>query len=233
MCLRLRLRLIRCNLQDDVEELEGSELGTLHYWDDAYRREIENFKNHGDVGEIWFGEDAELRIINWMLSSDLITFDDNIIDIGCGNGMMLIELAREGFTNLTGIDYSQAAVELAQAITEKQHLNIDFLKFDIVTKDISNLGPFKIVHDKGTYDAISLCPDDTKTKRLKYIENVFKLLGENGLLILTSCNWTESELVKSFKGFELVQVIPTPSFKFAGKSGSLVTSVVFKKMLTL
>lgn len=145
--------------------------------------------------------------------------------------MTLIELAREGFTNLTGVDYSQAAVELAKAIAEKQELNIDYHKFDILSEEnISNLGPFKIIHDKGTYDAISLCPDDTRKKRLKYIDNIWHLMNQDGLLVLTSCNWTEQELVRSFGDrFELIQVIPTPRFTFGGKSGSLITSVVFKK----
>ena len=63
---------------------------------------------------------------------------------------------------------------------------------------------FDICLDKGTYDAISLCPEGSQSKRRKYIENVADLLEpasgemEKGLLILTSCNWTESELRKQF-----------------------------------
>lgn len=36
-----------------VEELNSSELGTKEYWDKSYDVEIKNYKNHGDVGEIW------------------------------------------------------------------------------------------------------------------------------------------------------------------------------------
>lgn len=36
-----------------VEELEGSELGTIEYWEKAYEREIKNYESHGDLGEIW------------------------------------------------------------------------------------------------------------------------------------------------------------------------------------
>ena len=61
--------------------------------------------------------------------------------------------------------------------------------------------------DKGTYDAISLCPDNARCKRRKYIDNVADLLGtdvnEKGLLIITSCNWTEEELTKHFQDRKL------------------------------
>lgn len=32
-------------------------------WDSAYEVEIQNFENHGAVGEIWFGEDSAMRIV--------------------------------------------------------------------------------------------------------------------------------------------------------------------------
>ena len=62
---------------------------------------------------------------------------------------------------------------------------------------------FDVCFDKGTYDAISLSPEDARIKRLKYIKNVSELLGSGGdrkrFLILTSCNWTEEELLEQFK----------------------------------
>ena len=36
---------------------------------------------------------------------------------------------------------------------------------------------FDACFDKGTYDAISLCPDDATRKRQKYIENVAEILS--------------------------------------------------------
>lgn len=57
------------------------------------------------------------------------------------------------------------------------------------------------------------------------------MLEDDGLLIITSCNWTETELCKAFSGkFVKHSVIPAPSFKFGGKVGSTVTSLVFKKI---
>jgi hypothetical protein len=62
---------------------------------------------------------------------------------------------------------------------------------------------FDVCFDKGTYDAISLCPDNATSKRQKYIENVAEILGppedKRKFLILTSCNWTENELDEQFQ----------------------------------
>lgn len=35
-------------------------------WDKCYDREIENFDDHGDEGEVWFGEDAMYRVMRWL-----------------------------------------------------------------------------------------------------------------------------------------------------------------------
>lgn len=34
------------------EELGGCELGTKEYWENSYSSEINNYKSHGDVGEV-------------------------------------------------------------------------------------------------------------------------------------------------------------------------------------
>lgn len=149
--------------------------------------------------------------------------------------MMLIELAREGFTKLTGMDYSANAIRLAQHIATDQNIRIDYRVGDLLSDTFaSEFGQFGIVHDKGTYDAISLHPEDPKAKRERYIDNAHRLLSDddpNAMLILTSCNWTESELCTAFAGrFERMAAIPTPSFMFGGKVGSVVTSLVFRKV---
>lgn len=69
-------------------------------------------------------------------------------------------------------------------------------------KDKNFLKPrsFKLIHDKGTYDAVSLNPDDRHRQRGKYKTNVWDLLMDNGYLIISSCNWTKDELIQHFSG---------------------------------
>lgn len=149
--------------------------------------------------------------------------------------MMLVELYREGYKRLTGIDYSANAIELASQIAADQDMNIDYKVLDLLdVNDIANKlagKKFDIVHDKGTYDAISLHPDNPAEKRSTYIQHLHDITSDNGLLILSSCNWTENELCTSLNGkYQLYKQIPTPTFKFGGTVGSVVTQIVFKKI---
>ncbi|VVC87650.1 unnamed protein product [Leptidea sinapis] len=212
------------------DELNPSELGTQSYWQEAYSKELRNFEQHGDTGEVWFGEDSALRVIECICNCG-IEKNAPIIDLGCGNGYTLLELAREGFTNLLGVDYCTEAIDLAQKVCNAEFPSLRFQVFDIVNDDISKLGSkFSVIHDKGTYDAIGLCPDNAKINRLKYMDQVYSMLEDNGIFVITSCNWTEEELKKQFsEKFKVKQVIPSPQFKFGGKVGSVVSSVVFVK----
>jgi len=214
-----------------MDNEHGSELGTQEYWETSYNREIRNYKNHGDVGEIWFDEDSQTRVIDWLLKQEEIGKQSKVLDLGCGNGMFLVALANEGFNQLTGVDYSPKAVELAQNIAQDNQLSISYKVADL-TQPQDALGQFDVVHDKGTYDAVSLCPDNPKEKRALYLATVEKLLRTaDSLFVITSCNWTEEELEASFaEKFVKHHTIPTPTFKFGGKVGNVVTSVVFKKV---
>ncbi|XP_004924194.1 EEF1A lysine methyltransferase 2 [Bombyx mandarina] len=213
----------------DETELDPSVLGTREYWKEAYAKEIRNFDEFGDTGDVWFGEDSALRVIRWICDCG-VDRNSPIIDLGCGNGYTLSELAKEGFTNLLGVDYCEAAITLARKVAKQNYPFINYKLFDITTDDVIALGQYAIVHDKGTYDAIGLNPIDPKACREKYIEQIHRLLLDEGIFIITSCNWTEEELVKHFsEKMKLKCVLPTPQFRFGGKVGSVVSSVVFCK----
>jgi SAM-dependent methyltransferase len=48
--------------------------------------------------------------------------DLSILDVGCGNGTMLVGLAAQGFANLAGQDYSDNAIELARQVLRHHDL---------------------------------------------------------------------------------------------------------------
>ncbi|TPX39668.1 hypothetical protein SeLEV6574_g07067 [Synchytrium endobioticum] len=219
-----------------------SVLGTKEYWDAAYEREIRNFEDTSDIGEIWFGEHAAETMVSWVEKHCQDDPNVPIVDLGCGNGHLLLGLAELGFTTLTGLDYSDSSIRLAQAISESKDFisQMTFHTADIL--DPSSISPkfdskFMIALDKGTYDAISLAGHEAKVGKGQghivdgYSSAVARMLNdEGGVLVITSCNWTEEELIQVFKkDFDLVERIKHKSFTFGGKTGSTIVTLILKK----
>ncbi|XP_034632857.1 EEF1A lysine methyltransferase 2 isoform X1 [Trachemys scripta elegans] len=202
---------------------------TVYDWDAAYESELQIFQESGDAGEIWFGEESMIRLIRWM-EKQKIPLDSSVLDIGTGNGVLLVELAKCGYTNLTGIDYSPSAIQLSQNIIEKEGLsNIKLQVKDFLTPS-AELSGFQICIDKGTFDAISLNPDNAAEKRKQYVKSLCTVLKMEGFFLITSCNWTKEELLNEFReGFEILEELPTPKFCFGGRIGNSVTALVFQR----
>ncbi|KAK2489634.1 hypothetical protein MC885_014230 [Smutsia gigantea] len=206
-----------------------SVLGTREHWDAVYERELQTFQQYGDTGEIWFGEESMNRLIRWM-QKHKIPLDASVLDIGTGNGVFLVELAKFGFSNITGIDYSSSAIQLSGSIIEKEGLSNIKLKVEDFLNPSTKLSGFHICIDKGTFDAISLNPDNAVEKRKQYVKSLSRVLKVKGFFLITSCNWTKEELLNEFsEGFELFEELPTPKFSFGGRSGNSVAALVFKK----
>ncbi|XP_057273363.1 LOW QUALITY PROTEIN: EEF1A lysine methyltransferase 2 [Pezoporus wallicus] len=211
------------------ESFSPSVLGTREHWDAAYDRELQTFQDTGDAGEVWFGEESMARIIRW-LEKQKVPVDSPVLDIGTGNGVLLIELAKNGFMNLTGIDYSPSAIQLSEKIREKEGMSSIKLKVEDFLAPSAELSGFEICIDKGTFDAISLNPDNAVAKRKQYVRSLCSVLKPEGFFLITSCNWTKEELLNEFReGFEVLEELPTPKFCFGGRIGNSVTALVFQR----
>ncbi|XP_070608603.1 EEF1A lysine methyltransferase 2 isoform X1 [Erythrolamprus reginae] len=210
------------------EGFQPSGLGTKEHWDATYEQELHNFKESGDTGDVWFGEESMTRIIRW-LEKQKIPLDTSVLDIGTGNGILLAELSKSGYTNLTGVDYSPSAIELSKKIMQKEGLPYIKLLIEDILNPSDELSNFQICIDKGTFDAISLNPDNAAEKRKQYVKSLQRLLRSNGFFLITSCNWTKEELCKQFEGFLLLEELPTANFYFGGRTGSTVTALVLQK----
>ncbi|RDW57533.1 putative S-adenosylmethionine-dependent methyltransferase [Aspergillus mulundensis] len=98
-------------------------------------------------------------------------------------------------------------------------------------------GGFDIVLDKGTFDAVSLMTEKSECE--KYPGIAGGLVRKGGFLVVTSCNWTEEELVKWFTSAELKVGgdgklvvsgrVQYPRFRFGGQEGQGVCTVCFQR----
>lgn len=72
----------------------SSELVRQEYWSDFYDNELALFKQSGHEGEEWF--EADIRsLVKWISTLPNVEPTRNrVLDVGCGNGLFLIRLAR-------------------------------------------------------------------------------------------------------------------------------------------
>lgn len=159
-----------------------------------------------------------------------------------------IELQGKGWKGrMMGVDYSQKSVEFARRIAESQDQgpgsdeHIEFSHWDLMNASPSGIvleGPtehgWDVVLDKGTFDAISLSEEkDSEGRRIceGYKSRVVPLIKVGGLLLITSCNWTEDELQSWFQGDDLayVESVKYKSFSFGGRKGQSISSVCFRR----
>lgn len=57
---------------------------------------------------------------------------------------------------------------------------------------------FDICIDKGTFDAISLNPDNRTEGKTHYVQTLKDALKDKGFFCITSCNWTKEQLLDRF-----------------------------------
>ncbi|CEL02795.1 hypothetical protein ASPCAL03958 [Aspergillus calidoustus] len=141
----------------------------------------------------------------------------------------------------------------ADADAEEEWEEIRFEEWDILNSgdDLASekldwfpygKGGFDIVLDKGTFDAVSLMVEKSECERYPGI--AADLVRKGGFIVVTSCNWTEEELVRWFtaptatgagdseKAAKLVVWgrVQYPRFRFGGQEGQGVCTVCFQRV---
>jgi EEF1A lysine methyltransferase 2 len=159
---------------------------------------------------------------------------------------------------MVGVDYSKASVRLAEELGKNREgcQDIKFETMDIIrddppTQEWWHKNAFDLVLDKGTFDAISLSDEVigsfggdhsqagqplTRIHTL-YPSRALSMVKPGGFLLVTSCNWTQEELIHWFTagttgsnhGTSVWKRIEYPRFKFGGQEGQGVSTVCFRK----
>lgn len=215
-----------------------SKLTNREYWEEFYENELESYNDVGYRGEEWF-EDYIESIVDWIMKTGCDAESGRILDVGCGNGLFLIDLIRSiNFGSAVGVDYIPSAIELAEKIVREEGLSdkISLYSVDLVTgrdvskqdttREVVDLGKFQVVVDKGTYDIFVM-----KNKTNIYKESISRYLENGSILFISSCNSTPEELSRVFDdkvNFEKISELPHKSYSYNGIEGQVLASVAFK-----
>jgi 2-polyprenyl-6-hydroxyphenyl methylase/3-demethylubiquinone-9 3-methyltransferase len=117
----------------------------------------------------------------------------NILDIGCGGGLISEPMTRLG-ANVTGVDASSKNINVAKAHAEKSNLNINYL----------NSSPENL-HFKNKFDIILNLEVVEHVENLDlYLESCFHLLKPKGIMFTATLNRTLTSYVKAIVGAEYV-----------------------------
>lgn len=223
------------NLSSNFDTPYESPLGRKDYWDKFYNQEILQFNNNSDlIGEIWFGEQVQNKISNFIKNKKLEK-NIRILDVGCGNAAFLIKLYESGYTNLYGMDFSENSIKLAENILQEkfndEYKNKIRLFQEDINSPITEVIDIDLIHDKGTFDAFMLSKENSEKSYIEYIIQKSKFNGT--IFIITSCNFSKPELETYFNSndvqskFKLIEEIPHKSFIFGGQKGQTVTTLIF------
>jgi SAM-dependent methyltransferase len=110
---------------------------------------IESFDEIGSAGKRGFSiyEGTKVRHIRPLFEKhlDLFSFNESIIDLGCGKGSALIAFRKAGFINVAGVEISEKLCRIAEQNLKKLNLSgVEIINSDIL--DFSNYDNYDIFY---------------------------------------------------------------------------------------
>ena len=117
----------------------------------------------------------------------------NILDIGCGGGLISEPMARLG-AKVTGIDASEKNINIAKLHSEKSGLKINYL----------NASPENLEHIEKFDIILNLEIVEHVNNVNLYIKSCHKLLKKNGLMFTATLNRSFISYIKAIIGAEYI-----------------------------
>ena len=117
----------------------------------------------------------------------------NILDIGCGGGLISEPMARLG-AKVTGVDASEKNIKIAKIHSEKNNLNIDYLNKSPEQLKIKN--KFDVILNLEIVEHV----EDVNL----YVKSCGNLIKPGGLMFTATLNRTMVSYVKAIIGAEYV-----------------------------
>ena len=117
----------------------------------------------------------------------------NILDIGCGGGLISEPMSRLG-GKVTGIDASEKNINIAKLHSKKNNLKINYINSS--PENLNNFNDFDIILNLEIVEHV----DNVNL----YIKSCHKLLKKNGLMFTATINRSFSSYIKAIIGAEYI-----------------------------
>ena len=117
----------------------------------------------------------------------------NILDIGCGGGLISEPMARLG-ANVTGIDASEKNINIAKSHSKKNGLKINYL--NVSPENLEHIEKFDIILNLEIVEHVNNVN--------LYIRSCNRLLKKNGLMFTATLNRSFISYIKAIIGAEYI-----------------------------
>lgn len=162
--------------------------------------------------------------IDFILSKVDLAEEDNILDLGCGQGRHTLAFAERGYQNITGVDFSDSNIRKAKENALDKHLMCSFIKGDARVYQTGT--KYKLI--LCLYDVIGSFRDEKDNRKI--IKRIKSLLAKSGTAVISVMNMELTE--KIAKNIVSVKQNPNallqlPPSKTMAVSGNIFNSDFF------
>jgi ubiquinone/menaquinone biosynthesis C-methylase UbiE len=141
------------------------------HWDHIYRNK--------DVAHVsWFQQHPELSL--QFIEHTRVSKTAQIIDVGGGASTLVDDLLANGYQNITVLDISGAALEVAQRRLGGRAANVTWLEADVTQANVPSRF-YDVWHDRAVFHFL-VRPED----RRRYLESVQRSVKAGGHVIVAT-----------------------------------------------
>ncbi len=185
-------------------------------------------KPHGKAGEEMLRRMGESHsgVTDWALNTLELSGSERVLDIGCGGGDALKKMsARISSGKLTGVDYSEVAVELSR---QRNIRDINMGKMNVVKASAEALpfpdNSFDVIY---TIESFYFWGRNTETLR-----EIRRVLAENGVFMIVADIHGAAELsddaINNIRKYDLFNPTPAELRTLLTESGFADTETLLK-----
>jgi len=188
---------------------------------EANPAELEKFD---ELAKDWWDKNGPLKTLHAInvprlsfIKSHTELVDKEVLDIGCGGGILTEALAREG-ANTTGIDLAKKTIDIARKHANKENLTIDYQVVSAESWANDNEARYDVIT---CMELLEHVPDPEKV-----ITTIDTLLKPQGKVFLSTLNRTIMSFLQAIVGAEyILNIIPrgTHSYQQFIKPAELAT----------